>query len=88
MDDKSAFRAHVQELAGMTMKQTRASSTASSNGARSSRHYSFKTFETLEYHRDTLDRLNADPLVIELLVGIKEIWLALAACLEKVHITK
>jgi hypothetical protein len=88
LDDKSGFRAHVQGLTGLTMKHTKGVINSLFNGARLSPHHTCKTFETLNYDRDALDRLKADPLVVELLVGIKQIWLALADGLQKGHVTK
>ena len=79
LDEKSDFRKHVQQLTGLTLKQSKGIINSLFNGARLIPHRTCSTFEMLGYDRQALDRLRKDPQVIDLLSSIKEIWAMLSS---------
>lgn len=79
LDEKSDFRKHVQQLTGLTSKQSKGVINSLFNGARLIPHRTCSTFEMLGYDRDALAQLKNDPQVQEMLAIIKEIWSMLSS---------
>jgi hypothetical protein len=79
LDENSDFRRHVQQLTGLTLKQSKGVINSLFNGARLIPHRTCSTFEMLGYDRDALDRLKSNAQVQALLASIKEIWSMLSS---------
>ena len=82
LDEKGAFRKHFMDVSGLTMQQSKAVINSLFNGARLIPHFTCSTYELLNFNREALERIKADPQVVEMLVSIKEIWKVLKSVIK------
>lgn len=82
LDEKSEFRKHFMQVSGLTMQQSKAVINSLFNGARLIPHFTCSTYELLNFDREALDRIKADPQVVEMLASIKEIWKVLKSVVK------